>query len=580
MPKPVSFAAQSFETLDTSRGPESLGPAANRPGPARLSVVENGRFTQHGGVRIRGGFEQKADLSLDAAVDDLEVQTMFDALFAKCSTKIEHTLDGETFYDIGLTQAAAEKTFLFPFRKDMFAVNQTNDGARIACSTVAAIDSGAGTFSLRGGDGSGFVSGTVYIRGIAVTGGTLSTDSFSGCSGLTASMAVGDIVTQTSTPSNFPKGTCMAELEGSAVVGGVSADPTALYWSEPSSPASPELFYNFPTAYKKSMPSPVTALKSSDSVLLIGMKRGLQYSSGFDLTTGALLTLPLANSSGFGVPNARCVAATEDGFVILTDTGRILLASQTDAGFRIVLNPNNPKADMDYPVQGFIQKNMDRVNLDENFIHYDSGSREISATIRLNNGVTREFVFQRDIGAWSTDTGKNFRCKAVFMGRTYAGDDSDSLLHLDGEGWTDNGIPINFRILTGLLRGAMKGITIDYLMHHFGGVLNATGKFFMRVILDGSVVENREFTATELRQKGLMDVMTGVGVGGGQVSAEQIGSGGQVADVFKFDVPYEFMGEGEQAQVEFETTDEATILELRYLSLEGETEGESLLTNL
>lgn len=576
----VIFSATGFQGVDQTSGPESLGPVANKPDTVRVLVAENCRATQEGGLRTRNGIEETANLGLSAAVDDLETNPQFDVLFGKCGTKIQHSLDGETFYDIGLTQTASEKTFLFPFRKDIFAINQTDAGVRAALSTVAAVDDGANELTVRTGDIDQFTTtGTAYAHGIAVTYTGKSGNKLTGCSSLTG-IVVGDIITQTSTPSGFPKGTCMAEFEGSAIVGGVSADPSALYWSEPSSPADPELFWSFPATYVKSLPSPITAIQAGNSVLLIGMKKGLQYSTGFDITTGALLTLPLSDT--IGIPSARCIAKTEDGFVILTDTGRILMVAQTDAGFKVLQNIDNPRQDMDYPVQGYIQKNMDRETLDENFIHYDPGTKEISACIRMNTGLTREFVYQRDIRAWTHDRGKDFRCKTNFKGRTYAGDASDSLIHLVDEGWTDNGSSINVRISGGILRATRKGVTTDYLLHTFGGLLNATGEFFMRVLLDGSIVENKQYKAvgtSGLMTKMLMDVQAGVAIGGGQVGSEQIGSGGQVADAFAFTVPYEFMGEAEQAQWEFETNTEGTIFELRFSELQGESEGDLLLTH-
>lgn len=575
------FSAIGFQGVDQTSGPESLGPVANKPDTVRVLVAENCRATREGGLRTRNGFEQKADLTLSAAVDDLETHPQFDALFCKSGTKIQHSLDGETFYDTGLTQTASEKTFLFSFRKDLFAINQTDSGIRLALSTVAVVNDAGNELTVRAGDIEQFVSpaGTAYAHGIAVTYTGITGNKLTGCSSL-AGIVAGDLITQTSTPSGFPKGTCMAELEGSAIVGGVSADPSALYWSEPSSPADPDLFWSFPVTYVKSLPSPITALQSGNSVLLIGMKKGLQYSTGFDQTIGVPSTLPLSDT--IGIPNARSIAKTEDGFVLLTDTGRILMVDQTDAGFKILQNIDDPRQDMDYPVQGYIQKNMDRTTLDENFIHYDPGTKEISAVIRMNTGLTREFVYQRDIRAWTHDTGKNFRCKTIFKGRTYAGDNSDSLIHLVDEAWTDNGTPINVRIAGGILRATRKGVTTDYLLHTFGGLLNATGEFFMRVVLDGSIVENKQYKAigtSGLMTKMLMDVQAGVAIGGGQIGSEQIGSGGQVADAFAFTVPYEFMGEAEQAQWEFETNVEGTIFELRFSELQGETEGDLLLTH-
>lgn len=586
MPTPISFAAPGFETLQTTSGVENLAPYVNKPQYASLSVAENCRFIREGGCRTRNGFEQKADLALDQPVDDLETHPLFNVLFAKSSTKIEQSLNGTTFYDIGLTQTAAEKTYLFPFRKDMFAINKTDSGVRIAISTTAtALVAGVSTsLTVRTGDGAQFgTSGTIYIEGDAITYTARTGDVITVTAAtIAANHAIGTVVTETSTPSGFPKGSCMAELEGSAIVGGVSADPTALYWSEPSSPGSPQLFYSFPATYVKSLPSDITALRSGNSVLLIGMKKGIQYSTGFDIQTGVLLTFPL--SDVLGIPGARCIVKMDDEFAILTNEGRILPVAQTDAGFRIIQNPDDPKNDMDYAVQGYIQRNIDRQTLDENFIHYDPGTRELSAVIRMKTGITREFVYQRDIRAWSNDTGKNFRCKALFKGRTYAGDDGDSFIHLDNEDWTDNGAPINVRLVTGVMRAGRRGITSDWLMHTFGGLLNATGEFYMRVVIDGEIVENKQYKAApdgggdSLQEYMLMDVDTGNPIGSGQIGSEQIGSGGSVADAFAFIVPYEFGMEGERAQIEWETTDEGTIFELRFFELSGETEGETIRT--
>ena len=581
MPTEISFSGTGFAGVDNSSGVESLGPFANKADVVRVSVAENVRATRDGGLRTRNGYEEEADLALDAAVDDIETHPMFNCLFLKCGTQIRQSLNRETWYTIGVTRTAAEKDFLFPYRKDMFSTNQTDSSLRIAVTTVASVNVAGGTLDVRTGDGSNFgSSGTFYVRGIAVTYTGRSTDQFTGCTGLTAAMAAGDILTETSTPSSFPKGTCIAEIEGSLVVGGVKANPTTLYWSEPSTPANPELAYSFPATYVKSMPSDITALKSGNRVLLIGLKTGLQFSSGFDVTTGVLLTISLSQTHG--IPGARCIAQMDEEFCILTNTGRMLPVAQTDAGFSVIQNPDDPRLDMDYPIQGYMQKNLDRQTLDENFIHYDPGTREASGVVRMKTGLTREFIFQRDIRAWTHDTGKNFRCKTIFKNRTLAGDDADSVIYLVDEGWTDNGTAINVRIVTGIMRATRKGITCDYLLHTFGGLLSAIGQFNMRVLLDGTIVENKLYKAvgtSGLITKMLMDVQTGVAVGGGQVGSEQIGSGGQVADAFAFTVPYEFMGEAEQSQIEWETTDEGVIFELRFFDLSGETEGELLLNH-
>lgn len=580
MPSPFNFTGTAFGTLDTSSGIDNLPPGFNKPDICNLSVAENVRFTSDGGVRNRNGFQQKADLGTDAAVTDIETLAAVGVLFTKSGTKVKQSLDGETWYDTGLTRTTTEKDFLFPHENDMYVTNETDSFTRIATSTLSAVNSGAGTFSVATGDGDFFASGTVYIRGIAVTGGTLSGDNYTGATGLTAAMAVGDVVTQTSTPSGAPKGYCMEELQGSALV----ARGSTLSVSLPSTDQEPELFYDFTLANgatAKRLSSDITALKTGLGVTMIGMKQGIDVATGFEENSGALLTSPL--SRVHSIPNNRCIVEMDRQFAILTTEGRIIPAMNFDTGFQLVEDPN-AKRNFDYPVQKYIQQNKSSDN-SQNFLHYDPAEKLLTACILLKTNVTVEIVCQIDIGAWSIDTSKNFRCKTNFNGRVYAGDDTTSLVYLDSEGWMDNEAAINSRITTGVFRISKKAITGDYLLHTFGGLLSSAGQFNMRVILDGDVLENKLYRAApsgngdSLQELMLMDVDTGIPIGSGLISSQQIGSGGQVADAFRFDIPYELMHDAQSAQLEWEITDEGTAFELRYFDLSGETEGALLLTH-
>ena len=83
---------------------------------------------------------------------------------------------------------------------------------------------------------------------------------------------------------------------------------------------------------------------------------------------------------------------------------------------------------------------------------------------------------------------------------------------------------------------------------------------------------NEDVTASDLVSKKLMKVGSGVPIGGGQIGGEQVGSGGFPVDAYEFKVPFDFMDEGEEAQLEWEISDDGTVFQLNYFDLVGETE--------
>ena len=576
---PIQFTATEFSTIDLSSGIERLGPQANKPGNARLSAGTNCRFTSEGGCKNRTGFEEKGDLGTSAKIDTLESMKtqVFEIMGAKSNTAVKQSLDGITWYDVGLTQTAAERSFLFPYGKNLYVLNQTDAGVRIAVSTLrVAITVASTEVEIRTGDGSEFASsGAIYIEGDEIDYTGRSTDQLTGVTNIGASHAVGTIITQTTTPSGFPKGTTMDELEGSALVGGVSSNPSTVYYSAPSSNDNPEYFYDFSNngAGAKLLGHDVTCIKAGERVAMIGTKGGIYYSTGFEPTTGALETFLL--SSVHTVNNAFCIAEMDREFAILTDEGRILPAMQTDAGFALIDDPNNPRNNMDFPVAKYIKDNKDD-DQGLSWLHYDPVTRELTASIIID-GISQHFIYQRDIGAWSIDTSKPYSGMANFNSRVYAGSDSDDKVYLDRETTANDGIPIITRMVTGIMSADQRRSTVDYLNLTFGGLLSAIGQFTFRILVNGEQILEELVTAEDLINEGLMTLDSGVPIGAGTVGAQTLGSSGDPIEAFNFTYPYEFMAEGENIQIEWEIEDEGPQFELRDFKLEGESENETLL---
>ena len=575
-----NFSASAFSTVDTSSGIENLKPQVNKQSSCTLANAFNVRFTSEGGVRNREGLEKIVTIGSGAKVDSCITHHNLGFTLWKSGTGIyigtKAQLLAGNVYTIGVTRTASEKDFFLVNNNDVYATNYTDSYLRIACATATVVIADSDTTITVSNIYQFSASGTVYINGDAITYSGVNTgnSTLTGVSGIaTGGHAVGSIITQTSTISSAPKGTCIAELEESSLVGRDSTLSASL----PQTDAEPELFYDFnitngATAIRLS--SNITALRSGLRVVMIGMSEGIDVATGFEPNSGALLTSSLTKVHR--VPNAGCITEMDRQFSVLTSDGRILVAQNTDAGFQIIDNITNQKQNFDYPVQGYIQKNKDSDN-SQNYLFYNPSTKILKAVILMKTGLTEEIICQTDISAWSIDTGKNVGCRTTLEGLELSGDNSEDSIYLDETGTTDNGLPIAWRITTGRLRLGLKGVTGDYLNLTYGGVLTGNGQFRQRIIYNGQTIEE-DILAEDLVTEGQMTLTALSSLGEGLLGNEQLGGRGSEVDVFPFNIPYEVMFEAEYAQLEWEGTDEGTAFEIRYFDLSGEHENE-LLTN-
>lgn len=572
MPKRDAFVAPNYGGgADYTSGPENLD-------PSQCVAVENWRYSNAGGMSTRLGFELKSDFGTDARIHNLWTHEPYNVMFGKSSTKIKHSLDGLTWYDTGLTRTASEVEDFKSIEKDLHVSNATDVYTRIAVSTVAAVNSGAGTFSLRTGDGGKFSSGTIYIRGIAVTSGTLASDNYTGCVGLTADMAIGDIVTQTSAPAGAPKASCLGLIEGSTLAGGVSANRAALYYSAHATPDSPQFGYDYVAngANVKFLPTDIVDIGDINGGSIIALKKGLHFASTFEVTSEALLVTEIHGT--FGGVNNRCLVQGQKFTYLLDAKNKRVIAIANDSdGVRVLDDPFDQKKNLDYPIQGFMA-GIDE-NQEDSFTSFDPVTTEVKFTV-YKNGFSHEVILQENVGRWCIDIGKNFKCRTNFKGRVYAGSDNSDDIYLDNEGYTDNGIEISHRILSKIYTKDDKRMTLEFLNYICGGLLSAQGEFVLRMFCNDMKMFDETITADLLVSKGLMSRSSGTPIGSGTIGDTTIGHGGLAPTGYRFTYPTDILFSGETFQFELEIFDEGTQMELRDSRIDYETDGESIFTHL
>lgn len=554
--------------LDVTSGEENLAPMSGKAEPGSLTVADNARFSREGGVFTRLGFEQKADLGSSAKVDTIITMDEFDVMFAKSGTDIYQSIDGSTWYSIGATVTAGERSAMFADGNNVYVGSATDGYMRIAVSTLqtAIVAATSTTVTVRAGDGQFYTNGsaTIYIEGDAISSTSRSSDDITVTdSTIDANHAVGTIVTEVFTVDANLGATAINELDNSIVV----AEGNTVKYSAPYTEANPEYAYDFSAngAGAKKFITEVTALGEVVGGLLVGTKKTMEFAYAFDLDTGGLLTR--AVSKTHGVPNAFCFAQGDK--VSYVFTGRRVLPVVSDAnGVQVVDDIFNDRNNLDYPVRSFLNGLDDDQSL--SFSHYDPSTSELTVSV-IENGISKELVYIEDIGTWSIDNGKPFGCKTNFKGRVYAGDEADDKIHLADEDVGDNTDAIGHRFVSSLYTVANKTVSSDYLKFTFSGLLSGAGEFILRIYANGILEQEETITASDLQSAGLMDTSAGIPLGSGTIGSSTIGSSGTIVEVFPFSYPYEMLLTGRTIQFEWEVVDDGTMLEIRSSTLDAET---------
>ena len=575
MVKRDSFVAESYSGADYSSGAENLD-------PSWLPVAENWRFTNLGGAATRTGFELYADLGTSAAVDSIHTHEPYSVMFAKSGTAIKQSLNGTTWYDIGVTRTATEIDDFLSVEKDVHVSNPTDNYTRIAVTTLrTAITVASTEIDLRVGDGGKFgTSGTVYIEGDSISYGGRTGDQLTSVTNISASHSVGAIITETSAPSSAPKASCLGLLEGATLAGGVAANRAYLYYSAHATGDNPEFAYDYTANganFAPPFPTDIVDINSITGGSIIALKKGIHYASTFDVNSEELLITEIHNQFG-GVNNRCLVQGQKMTYLLDAKNKRIVPIVNDQNGVNVLDDPNKQKNNLDYPVQGF----MAGIDEDQSLssTSFDPVTTEVVFTV-YKNGFSHDVVLQENVNKWSIDIGKNFKCRTNFNGKSICGSDYNAEIYLNNSGLTDNTVGIHHRLLSPVYNIDDKRVTMEFLDYVCGGLLSSLGEFTLRMYVNDLKVFDQLVTADMLVAANLMSRSSGTPIGSGSIGPRSIGSGGASPPTgYRFTYPPTVLFSGETFQFEIEIFDEGTAMELRDSRLDYETDGESVFTHL
>ena len=577
MPVDASTNTTAFRGMDRTSGIEQLQPGMMR-------VAQNVRFTPQGAWNTRKGFlTRHTHTSVGGfAIKSLELPD-YQALFVHMDTKILVTQDGVNFYDTGNTVSAVYST-LFDIGQDMFHNNKTDGMLRISTSrTMSAIADTDTEIEIDPGDTANFAaSGTVYINGntIAYTSINSGTAELEGVTGIPSGGFTDSnlIITQNNVLANKPKGTAIAELEGSTCVADRFDHPEIISYSSPATEANPEYAYDFVTAGagSKKLRKAITALFSSKDVMLIGQKKAISYAAGFGGPSGdALVTGTLHESDG--IPNQKCVTDM-DGITVVNSINRIInIVMNQSGGIKLIDNDQDTQRNMDYFVSADLKQSDD--DLVYPFIHYADKQRELICGVTIN-GLLYHYIYSPDSRAWSVDTGKPFTDMEDFKGRTFAISQYTDKIYEDYVGTNDDGIAIHSIVRTGEYTQNSNLTTSDFTSFICAGKMSNVGDFKFKIIVDGELFHEEDVSADNLEEQGLLTTSNSPsGPGTQSIGGSPLTTDLQQTEASRFVLPYENLLVGENYQIEWEVLSKDTYLEMRKYAIGAETEGELEISN-
>lgn len=487
------------------------------------------RYERGGGIMTAPGFRASSTVNTSTGCDGLETAAVFPAIWSKFGTKVKYSTDAVTFYDTGLTATTATDTdILEDGDGNIYVSNTVDTPTRIAVSKlVAAISAGATTISLGAeaqlnkfaATGTVRINETDYTYTGKNTGAGTLTGVQEGGGAVTTAQAVDSLVIQTTNPATWQeeKGDMLMTYQSRMIVGGVKYKEHIAYYSEATTAANPEYFYDFDTGTtggSKIFTGKITGGIAGLGYAYIFTDKTVDQITGFDSTTFAMLTVPV--SQIYGAYNRRCVVDM-DGVIAFMGQRRLMPIT-------LQLAPDSTTAPfLDGSFDDAIRPWLDSFDDDqtEAYLKWDS-AQKILKIGGVVNGALQTYIFDPQAnggkGAFAGRENRSVGDSCMFKGLSYFGHRDDGVLYQDDIGRTNGGIAILHSWKTNDIefdkgRQWMKA----YKHRHTGWITQGTDYTF-RIYIDGSSTASFEQTYSWedliTTEAGQSIGTRGVGIGG------------------------------------------------------------------
>jgi len=416
----------------------------------------------------------------------------------------QKTKDGDTWYQIVTGLTTNKNTDFLEYYGDLYITNTTDAPIRVVKDYLTT-DITAGDSTINVSDTGKFEdTGTIIINGDSITYTGKTDTTFTGCSGALAHIK-GDWVTQSQTPSDFPKGQFFTEYGNKCWVGGIESTvvlPTApwrLYYGVTALATTPEHFYDFTSAGSGqefiAHGGKLTALLKFKNNLLIGKNDEIEYIVGFDdITPPAPIRQQFFRQDG--PVNFRCMKATENDVIYFT--GKRIKRLYTPEGFDgITIDSEYDDAVTD--ILALLDDDQSGACM-----VYNPKTYIMSLSCRTKNNTYNDIKldYNTKYKYWQVRTKQYASCYTVLDGVTYYGSDLVGEVRQDNSSYTVNeGSYPTYRLSKEYTLWDTNAIK-DFLFFHIGGNITQNTSIILRIFVDGVIVN------TETIDKNNIDVAT------------------------------------------------------------------------
>jgi len=445
----------------------------------------------------------------------------------------QKTEDGDTWYVLLTGLTTTKQTDFLEYYNDLYITNAVDTPVRVVKTELTA-DVTIGDTTINVSDTAKLTAtGTIYIDGDSITYTGVTATSLTGCVGALAHSS-GDWVTQSSTPTNFPKGQFLEEYANKCWTSGVKKTltlPTApwrLYYGTTALATTPENFYDFTSLGSGqefiAHGDEITALLKFKNNLLIGKKDEVEYIVGFDDTT----TPPAPVRQQFfrqdGVVNFRCLKATENEVIYFT--GKRIKKLFTPEGFdgiQIDTSFDDPIVD--------ILESLDE-DQSEACMVYNPKTFIMALSCKSSgstyNNIKIEYNTKYDY--WQVRTNQYASCYTVLNGNTYYGSDLVGEVRKDNTSLTVNeGSYPTYRLSKDYTFGDKNRIK-TFIFFYIGGNISQNTEIILRIYVDNILVNTETINSDNIDNA----VSSNGSFANAKFGAQTFGGGSESNGLYKF----------------------------------------------
>ena len=510
-------------------------------------------------------------------IDGLFQSLFFTEVLYKCvNGKVKQTkAETADFYnaDTGIAMTADERVLIKEYRGAVHLCNGTDNSIFLAMGRLKTAITGASTsLVLEEGNGQWFVNGAdkVYVEGDEIDYTAVSTDTLTGATNITASHAVGTIVTQQAAAITPPTSVSLkfSTMEFFRDTMWVASDlsPNVLGYSKTvAGIGTIANIHDFTdnNNYLIGEGSKITALKATRNRLYVFTEQKTYYITTEINSSGVeVFSVDRLFTGNYGCPNPFCVAEMENVVVFFTGKRLIRIGYEPDS---LELLPDEKFDEEIFSILSNADNNQANSSL-----HYNPVSKKLFLTLSVD-GILRTVVYNYKTKKYAYPWDHDPSSYVFYNNATFFGDPDDDNVFKFGLEFDGNSTPITHVLKTGRMDGddpEAKGsrVTKRFIRGSVEGLMRNSNTINFTVFVNGRQSGDvRTITSEHIIAPSSPAGTLGTTVTGG----ETVGGNIAMENLYEFRYPFIVNAIGEDIQFKWSSLEEGSFWQVDKWHIDG-----------